>query len=412
MALQKILPEARLELRRDRAHLARPPRLLRAQPAVRDVRAQRPIARSPNVARPTGIPRSVRYIDRRSRHGSGRSQPLHPGIASRPSGPTPSTRSSRWASRSASSMCAPKASTREAHIPGSILLPLHELPSRVAEVPNGGMPVAVVAEHGHRSSSACSFLAEHGYHHLFNLDGGIDAVARPAGGRHQRPAPPAPAHRADAVARGQLPLPAQGPRARHRDGERPERDLPRHARVRRGRRRRRPRRRRAWRAPPRAASTRRSAPSSATSRTARTSSRWRRTTSSSCSTSSTGRCFRDIKDGLKPGGVVVFQTYLEEQIRFGEPRNPAHLLKAGELASVFSDFEILRVNERVDSAVPGGPPCALAGIVAKKPAVAATMPRHAGSSAQTPGLSASRRRVLSRRPCFRCTCSRPATASW
>jgi SAM-dependent methyltransferase len=78
--------------------------------------------------------------------------------------------------------------------------------------------------------------------------------------------------------------------------------------------------------------------------------------------------FRDIKDGLKPGGVVVFQTYLEEQLRFGAPRNPAHLLKAGELAQVFSDFEILRVHERVDSAVPGGPPCALAGIVARKPA--------------------------------------------
>jgi len=39
----------------------------------------------------------------------------------------------------------------------------------------------------------------------------------------------------------------------------------------------------------------------------------------------------------------------------------------GELAEVFSEFEILRVHERVDAAVPGGPPCALAGIVARKP---------------------------------------------
>jgi tellurite methyltransferase len=77
--------------------------------------------------------------------------------------------------------------------------------------------------------------------------------------------------------------------------------------------------------------------------------------------------FRDIKDGLKPGGVVVYQTYLEEQLKFGKPRNPAHLLKPGELAQVFSEFEILRVNERVDSAVPGGPLCALGGIVARKP---------------------------------------------
>src|SRR5260221_9023261 len=62
----------------------------------------------------------------------------------------------------------------DAHIPGSILMPLHELPARVGEVPNGGTPIAVVCERGHRSSSACSFLAEHGFHRLFNLDGGID----------------------------------------------------------------------------------------------------------------------------------------------------------------------------------------------------------------------------------------------
>jgi hypothetical protein len=65
--------------------------------------------------------------------------------------------------------------------------------------------------------------------------------------------------------------------------------------------------------------------------------------------------------------VVVFQTFLEAQVKFGPPSNPAHLLKAGELAQTFADFEILRVHERIGAAVPGGPPCALAGIVAKKP---------------------------------------------
>src|SRR5262245_63700889 len=41
----------------------------------------------------------------------------------------------------------------QAHIPGSILMPLHELPARSSEIPNGGTPIAVVAEQGHRSLS-------------------------------------------------------------------------------------------------------------------------------------------------------------------------------------------------------------------------------------------------------------------
>jgi rhodanese-related sulfurtransferase len=255
----------------------------------------------------------------------------------------------------------------EAHIPGSILLPLHELPARVAEVPNGGMPVAVVCEHGHRSSSACSFLAEHGYHHLFNLDGGIDKWPGPLAAGingqhlpHQLIAPtPWLVDNFHSLPKGIALDIAMGngrnaiylaTRGFDVDGVDVDPDVVTKARA----------TARRFHAPIRAI----------------------------IGNVEDGTyiipmeaydvivvfnflhrpLFRDIKDGLKPGGVVVFQTYLEEQLRFGKPRNPAHLLKSGELASVFSDFEVLSLNERVDSAVPGGPPCALAGIVARKPA--------------------------------------------
>ena len=255
----------------------------------------------------------------------------------------------------------------EAHIPGSILMPLHELPARVEEVVNGGTPIAVVAEHGHRSLSACSFLAEHGFHRLFNLDGGIDRwpgpLAAGVNGQHhpnQLIAPtPWLVENFNSLPKGLALDVAMGngrnavylaTRGFDVDGVDVDPDVVAQARA----------TARRFHAPIRAV----------------------------IGNVEDGTyiipmeaydvivvfnflhrpLFRDIKDGLKPGGVVVYQTYLEEQIRFGPPRNPSHLLAAGELAHVFSEFEILRIHERVDAAGPGGPLCALAGIIARKPA--------------------------------------------
>ncbi len=44
---------------------------------------------------------------------------------------------------------------------------------------------------------------------------------------------------------------------------------------------------------------------------------------------------------LKPGGFIVYQTFLEGSEKFGSPKNPRYLLKSGELANVFSSYEIL-----------------------------------------------------------------------
>lgn len=68
-----------------------------------------------------------------------------------------------------------------------------------------------------------------------------------------------------------------------------------------------------------------------------------------------------IKDGLKAGGVVVYETFIADQVQFGRPRNPAYLLKHNELLRLFSDFRCLRYREGI---VEGRK--AIAGIVAQK----------------------------------------------
>ena len=53
--------------------------------------------------------------------------------------------------------------------------------------------------------------------------------------------------------------------------------------------------------------------------------------------------FPYIKRLLKPQGVIIYQTFMVgcEQTKIGRPRNPNFLLKAGELAEIFSDSELL-----------------------------------------------------------------------
>ena len=68
-----------------------------------------------------------------------------------------------------------------------------------------------------------------------------------------------------------------------------------------------------------------------------------------------------IKDGLRKGGMVVYETFICDQARFGKPRNPDHLLKHNELLDIFRDFRCLRYREGI---MPG--PKAVAGIIAEK----------------------------------------------
>jgi len=61
-------------------------------------------------------------------------------------------------------------------LPGAKLIPLHELPQRLAELESWrDKPVVVYCHHGVRSQHAIGFLRQQGFVHLQNLTGGIDA---------------------------------------------------------------------------------------------------------------------------------------------------------------------------------------------------------------------------------------------
>jgi tellurite methyltransferase len=51
--------------------------------------------------------------------------------------------------------------------------------------------------------------------------------------------------------------------------------------------------------------------------------------------------FPVIKRLLVKGGVIVYHTFMVGSEAFGSPKNPNFLLKAGELADVFSDYDVL-----------------------------------------------------------------------
>jgi 2-polyprenyl-3-methyl-5-hydroxy-6-metoxy-1,4-benzoquinol methylase len=53
----------------------------------------------------------------------------------------------------------------------------------------------------------------------------------------------------------------------------------------------------------------------------------------------------DIRNGLKRGGVVVYETYIVDQAQYGRPQNPDYLLRHNELLDVFQDFRCLRYRE-------------------------------------------------------------------
>jgi rhodanese-related sulfurtransferase len=65
---------------------------------------------------------------------------------------------------------------RNGHIPGTIHIPLKQLPERVAELNKyQGQPVIACCRTGSRSTSAGSILTKHGFERVYNLDGGIGA---------------------------------------------------------------------------------------------------------------------------------------------------------------------------------------------------------------------------------------------
>lgn len=50
--------------------------------------------------------------------------------------------------------------------------------------------------------------------------------------------------------------------------------------------------------------------------------------------------FEYFDEWLKPGGYLLYQTFMEGSEKYGSPKNPRFLLKRGELSHVFSQFTI------------------------------------------------------------------------
>ena len=74
--------------------------------------------------------------------------------------------------------------------------------------------------------------------------------------------------------------------------------------------------------------------------------------------------FPNIMNGLKQGGMLLFETYTIEQPEYGRPHNPAYLLKLNELLESFIDLHIIYYHERIDKQKGGTK--AIASLLAQK----------------------------------------------
>jgi len=54
-----------------------------------------------------------------------------------------------------------------------------------------------------------------------------------------------------------------------------------------------------------------------------------------------------MKNWVKPGGIMVYETFIVDQLLFGKPRNPDYLLRHNELLHTFLDFRVLRYREGI-----------------------------------------------------------------
>jgi len=69
----------------------------------------------------------------------------------------------------------------------------------------------------------------------------------------------------------------------------------------------------------------------------------------------------EMKNGLRRGGMIVYETYIVDQAQFGKPTNPDYLLKHNELLDMFRELRCLRYREGIFEG-----PRAIASIIAQK----------------------------------------------
>lgn len=60
--------------------------------------------------------------------------------------------------------------------------------------------------------------------------------------------------------------------------------------------------------------------------------------------------FADLLASLAPDGVLIYETFMVGNERYGRPSNPSFLLRAGELLAAFADLRALAFEQgRVES---------------------------------------------------------------
>jgi rhodanese-related sulfurtransferase len=65
-----------------------------------------------------------------------------------------------------------------AHIPGSTLIPMNEVPARAFKELDEEAPILVLCHHGARSLSVAAWLRNQGFGKAQSISGGIDAWSR------------------------------------------------------------------------------------------------------------------------------------------------------------------------------------------------------------------------------------------
>ena len=55
--------------------------------------------------------------------------------------------------------------------------------------------------------------------------------------------------------------------------------------------------------------------------------------------------FADLRASLAPDGLLIYETFMSGNERYGRPSNPAFLLQPGELLSAFADLRILAFEQ-------------------------------------------------------------------
>jgi len=55
--------------------------------------------------------------------------------------------------------------------------------------------------------------------------------------------------------------------------------------------------------------------------------------------------FADLAQGLAPGGVLIYETFMLGNERFGRPSNPEFLLKPGELVTAFAALSVVAFEQ-------------------------------------------------------------------